>query len=66
MLAEYVGFTEEEVIALYEEYGMDFEEAKRWYDGYHLSEDLHIYNPKSVVDSVRRKKIGNYWTSTET
>lgn len=66
MLAEYVGFTEEEVIALYEEYGMDFEEAKRWYDGYHLAEDLHIYNPKSVVDSVRRKKIGNYWTSTET
>ena len=66
MLAEYVGFTEEEVISLYEEYGMDFEKAKRWYDGYHLSENLHIYNPKSVVDSVRRKKIGNYWTSTET
>lgn len=66
MLAEYVGFTEEEVIALYEEYGMDFEEAKRWYDGYHLAKDLYIYNPKSVVDSVRRKRIGNYWTSTET
>lgn len=66
MLAEYVGFTEEEVIGLYEEYGMNFEEAKRWYDGYHLAKDLHIYNPKSVVDSVRRKKIGNYWTSTET
>lgn len=66
MLAEYVGFTEEEVISLYEEYGMDFEEAKRWYDGYHLTESLHIYNPKSAVDSVRRKKIGNYWTSTET
>ena len=37
MLAEYVGFTEEEVIGLYEEYGMNFEEAKRWYDGYHLA-----------------------------
>ena len=66
MLAEYVGFTEEEAIGLYEEHGMDFEEAKRWYDGYHLTENLHIYNPKSVVDSVRRRKIGNYWTSTET
>lgn len=66
MLAEYVGFTEEEVISLYEEYNMDFEEAKRWYDGYHLTENLHIYNPKSVVDSIRRRKIGNYWTSTET
>lgn len=66
MLAEYVGFTEEEVISLYKEYGMDFEEAKRWYDGYHFAENLHIYNPKSVVDSIRRRKIGNYWTSTET
>ncbi|MGN0153991.1 MAG: AAA family ATPase [Lachnospiraceae bacterium] len=66
MLAEYVGFTEEEVRSLYKEYGMDFEAAKRWYDGYHLAENLHIYNPKSVVDSVRRGKIGNYWTSTET
>lgn len=60
MLAEYVGFTEEEVRSLYEEYGMDFEEAKRWYDGYHLKKELHIYNPKSVVDSVRRGKISNY------
>lgn len=66
MLAEYVGFTEKEVISLYKEYDMDFEEAKRWYDGYHLAQDLHIYNPKSVVDSIRRKKISNYWTSTET
>ncbi|MBQ3515205.1 MAG: AAA family ATPase [Lachnospiraceae bacterium] len=66
MLAEFVGFTENEVISLYQEYGMDFEEAKRWYDGYYLNENLHIYNPKSVVDSIRRKKISNYWTSTET
>lgn len=65
-LAEYVGFTENEVRSLYEEYGMDFEEAKRWYDGYHLTENIHIYNPKSVVDSVRRKRIGNYWTNTGT
>lgn len=66
MLAEYVGFTEKEVFSLYQKYGMDFEEAKRWYNGYHLTENLHIYNPKSVVDSIRRKKINNYWTSTET
>ena len=45
---------------------MDFEEAKRWYDGYHFTGNLHIYNPKSVVDSIRRRKISNYWTSTET
>lgn len=65
-LEEYVGFTEAEVCRLYQEYNMDFEEAKRWYDGYLVGENIHIYNPKSVVDSVRRKRITNYWTRTET
>lgn len=65
-LEEYVGFTEQEVYDLFQEYHMDFEEAKRWYDGYMMGEDIHIYNPKSVVDSVRRKRITNYWTRTET
>ena len=63
-LEEYVGFTEQEVYDLFQEYHMDFEEAKRWYDGYMMGEDIHIYNPKSVVDSVRRKRITNYWTRT--
>lgn len=66
VLAEYVGFTEEEARDLYDRYGMDFEQAKQWYDGYALEKGLHIYNPKSVVDSVRRGRIGNYWTGTET
>lgn len=66
VLAEYVGFTETEVSGLYEAYDMDFELAKEWYDGYTLESGLHIYNPKSVVDSIRRKRIGNYWTNTET
>jgi hypothetical protein len=66
VLTEYVGFTEQEVRKLYEEYDMDFEQAKEWYNGYELGENLSIYNPKSVVDSIRRKRIGNYWTSTET
>lgn len=65
-LEEYVGFTEREVYDLYYEYNMDFEEAKRWYDGYQMGDNIHIYNPKSVVDSVRRKRITNYWTRTET
>lgn len=66
VLSEYVGFTEEEARSLYDSYGMDFEEAKRWYDGYVVEDGLHIYNPKSVVDSIRRKRITNYWTRTET
>ena len=66
VLSEYVGFTKEEVYELYESYGMDFEEAKQWYDGYVFENGLHIYNPKSVVDSIRKKRITNYWTRTET
>lgn len=65
-LTEYVGFTEKEVKALYREYNMDFDEAQKWYDGYTFDEETHIYNPKSVVDSIRRKKITSYWSRTET
>lgn len=65
-LETYAGFTEEEVYKLYQENHMDFEEAKRWYDGYKLGNCCHVYNPKSVVDSIRRRKITNYWTRTET
>ena len=35
-LAEFFGFTEEEVKGLCEEYAMNFEEVKAWYDGYDL------------------------------
>ena len=65
-LEEYVGFTEWEVQTLYQKDQIDLEEAKSWYDGYVLGNHLHIYNPKSVVDSLRRRRISNYWTSTET
>lgn len=27
---------------------------------------MHIYSPKSVMDAVARKRIGNYWTQSET
>ena len=26
----------------------------------------HIYNPKSVSEAMRRHRVSNYWTSTET
>lgn len=66
VLAEFVGFTEYEVKKLCRIYQADFSEMKRWYDGYCFSENLHIYNPKSVVDALLRKKFSNYWTGTET
>lgn len=54
MLAEYVGFTEEEVKGLCKEYGMDFEEARRWYDGYAFPRISHVYSPNSVVKAMLR------------
>lgn len=65
-LEKYVGFTELEVSGLCEQYGLDFDEIQKWYDGYVLAGGIHIYNPKSVVDAVRRRKITSYWSRTET
>ena len=64
--AQYIGFTENEVKKLCEQYNVDFTKTKEWYDGYVFHKSLHIYNPKSVVDSIRRNRFANYWTQTET
>lgn len=63
---EYTGFTETEVEELCGRFGMDFTQTSNWYDGYKFSEFRHIYNPKSVVEAMRRHKYSNYWTFTET
>lgn len=65
-LAEYVGFTEEEVSELCERYGMDMQELKSWYDGYSFEGAPSIYSPRSVVSCMRFGKFGNYWNQTET
>ncbi len=62
-LAEFFGFTENEVRELCDKYGVSFDTMKVWYDGYHLDED-DIYNPRSVVKAVESKKFKDYWTST--
>lgn len=64
-LGKYFGFTEEEVREQCNQYGMDYAEMEKWYDGY-LLDECHIYNPKSVVDALRWKYFENYWTGTET
>jgi hypothetical protein len=65
-IEEYVGFTECEVRLLCENSNISFEEIKKWYDGYILGENTHIYSPKSVMDALERKRVGNYWTQSET
>lgn len=63
---EYTGFTEAEVKGLCAQFEMDFAKTQSWYDGYELTGFRHIYNPKSVVEAMRRRKFSSYWTSTET
>lgn len=72
-MAQYFGFTEEEVKTLCREYDMSFEETKAWYDGYGLcthsrygDQYYSMYSPKSVVEAMLRHKFGTYWNQTET
>ena len=65
-LARYVGFTEEEVKSLCDENGLDFEEAKNWYDGYTFSREQSVYSPNSVMQAIQNEEFGDYWTETET
>ena len=62
--APHVGFTAEETKALCEQYGCDFAEFERWYDGYRLSDEVSLFNPKSVTSSISRKRMGSYWSAT--
>lgn len=62
----YTGFTENEVQGLCRRFDMDFAETSSWYDGYKFTQYGHIYNPKSVVEAMRRHRFSDYWTSTET
>lgn len=41
-LAEYTGFTNEEVKELCEKYNMDFDEIESWYDGYQVSDNVPV------------------------
>lgn len=53
--AKFTGFTEGEVRRLCEEYGMNFEDARKWYDGYDFPDVGVIYNPYSVMLAMRKK-----------
>lgn len=64
-LSDFVGFTEDEVRQLCKKYSADFEELRSWYDGYRLGTS-DIYNPKSVVSALLRKRCRSYWAETET
>lgn len=63
VFAPYIGFTEEEVRDLCSKYHRDFDEVKRWYDGY-LLEGYPVYNPKAVIEVMTWNKFQSYWSNT--
>ncbi len=62
-LAPYIGFTKDEVQKLAEVYHQDFDDVKRWYDGY-LLRDYQVYNPRAVVSVMLRGEFKSYWSET--
>ena len=63
-LAEYIGFTEEEVKKLCDRYERDFHKVKKSYDGYQLGK-YHIYNPNAVVSLMMEGEFRSYWSETD-
>lgn len=62
-LAPYIGFTEDEVKKLCDEYHRNFDKVKKWYDGY-LLDGYQVYNPKAVVSLMTKGKFRSYWSET--
>ncbi|MBO4851450.1 MAG: AAA family ATPase [Prevotella sp.] len=63
-MASYFGFTKEEVLALAEKYGMDFDDLAKWYDGYQIGDELSMFNPNSVMQALEDGTCDSYWART--
>ena len=62
--AQYVGFTEDDVRSLCEEFNVDLEKMKFWYDGYKIKDIGSVYNPNSVMKAIHTRKFQSYWPAT--
>ncbi len=64
--ADCFGFTEEEVFAALEEYGLSDrkKEVKEWYDGFTFGNRTDIYNPWSIINFLDDRQVGAYWANT--
>ena len=60
------GFTEEEVFAAIDEYGLSEkrQEVKKWYDGFTFGKQKDIYNPWSILNYLDKRQIGTYWANS--
>lgn len=64
--ADCFGFTEEEVFAALDEYGLAdrMQDVKRWYDGFTFGSCEDIYNPWSIINYLKDRKLTTYWANT--
>ena len=60
------GFTEEEVFAALDEFGMSDkrQQVKDWYDGFTFGQKKDIYNPWSIINFLKEGRVGAYWANT--
>ncbi len=63
-MARYFGFTKDEVRALAERHGMDFDDLEKWYDGYQIGNEPSMFNPNSVMRAIDNERCRSYWAST--
>ena len=63
-MAQYFGFTKEEVKALACKYDMDYADLEKWYDGYQIGDEQSIFNPNSVMQAVDAGRCRSFWAST--
>lgn len=62
-ITRFFGFTEDEVKQLCEQFQLDMDNTKAWYNGY-LINGLHMYNPNSVSMAIERHRFDSYWKNT--
>ncbi len=64
--ADFFGFTEEEVFAALDEYGLGGrkQDVKSWYDGFVFGDKRDIYNPWSILNFLDKGSLAAYWTNT--
>ena len=63
-MAEYIGFTRNEVEKLCREHNMSIDECLYWYDGYQIKNKVDISAPYSVVSAMRSHQYSSHWTKT--
>ena len=63
-MAQYFGFTKDEVKALAEKHHRDFEELEKWYDGYQIGDEHSIFNPNSVMQAIYAGRCRSFWAAT--